>query len=154
MAATIGGGVVLGVSVILSVIFAVIFVYCFKNNNVNSHVNARRAMPHRNHYGNNQQNHRAYGERISSNNIAIVSGNQKYDHHRAYRQSPSMGYDAREQSLAVQNMALGDSMNSNSGRNLAMTKSSTSLNRSNGSLPHQNQQTIVTTHMERNNYRR
>ena len=150
MSGTIGGGVVLGVSMILSVIFAIIVVYCFKNNNVNSNVNEQHAMPHRHQYGNN----RARGKPISSHEIATVSGKHQYGHHLAYQQRPYMAYDTQKQSLAVQHMALGDSMNSNSGRHLSVNKSSPSLNQSNGSLAHQNQQAIVTTHMERNNRRR
>ena len=124
MAGTIGGAVVLGVSLLFSIILALVFVYCLKNNNVNSDSDERRSVPHHNkHMRHHNQQRRRTREQTSSHEITVISGVHKFDNHQQY--SPN-GYDHNHVSPPTQSFGLSDSTNSGYGRQLPQTPSKTS----------------------------
>lgn len=149
LSATIGGGIVLGVSAVFSVILALVFVYCLKNNDVDSNVNEQRSLPHQ--QNRHQKQHRQINrEQTSSREITVVSEIHKYDNQKQY--SPN-GYSLNQLSPSVQSIGLTHSTNSGFGRQLPQSPSKTSsfyFNQNNGSMVNQNQQANI----KRNNYNR
>jgi len=165
---TIGGGVVLGVSVVFSVILALVFVFCLKNNNVDSNINEQRSHRSQHQHKQNhhqQQNRQIKHEQTSSHEITVISGVHKYDnhpqqqhHHQQQLQQQSNGYGSKMFSPPYQSGGLTDSTNSGYGKQVPQSPSKAYsfalLNQSNGSINNQSPQSMINANTKRNDYNR
>ncbi|CAF1368874.1 unnamed protein product [Adineta steineri] len=152
---TIGGGIVLGVSLICAVILTIVFVCCLKKTDGNSDANEQRSAGNHPHHRNNNNNHHHHHHQqqhnrqgnhghIPTSEMTRVSEVQRYDHHH-HQQQPN-GHDI--QMLSYNHNELADSANSSHSRQMPLSPSkvpsSIQFNPSNSASNNQN----------RNNYNR
>ncbi|CAF0720462.1 unnamed protein product [Adineta steineri] len=153
---TIGGGIVLGVSLICAVILTIVFVCCLKKTDGNSDANEQRSAGNHPHHRNNNNNHHHHHHHqqqhnrqgnhghIPTSEMTRVSEVQRYDHHH-HQQQPN-GHDI--QMLSYNHNELADSANSSHSRQMPLSPSkvpsSIQFNPSNSASNNQN----------RNNYNR
>ena len=156
---TIGGGIVLGVSIICGVLLALVFIFCLKNNNnINSNTQTNQSVGaagtnKRNRNGNHQQKHRAQQrqfkpEHSSSHEITVISGVHTFE--KSSQQRQSNDYDMKRIPPSRQSSILTESTHSYSGKQGPQSplkgSSFAYLNQSNGSMTHPNYSSSPTTY--------
>lgn len=150
---TIGGAIVLGISVVCGVILALILIFCLKNNNVDSNTPTHeQSSTHQNNkHGHHQRKHRPHQrqfkpEQTSTHEITVISGVHTLEK-QSQQYKPSNEQDIRKISPTRQSNGLGESSYSVNGKQGSQTPMKTAsftyLNQSNSSTHQQNHSSIV-----------
>ncbi|CAF1102188.1 unnamed protein product [Adineta ricciae] len=149
----IGGGVVLGVSVVTGVILALVFIFCLKNvvdesNESNQQATNRGRQRHRRHHGER--------EPTTSHEVSHVTAMHRYDHqHRP----PRTTSDAEIQMYSQNNNhSLTDSTYSNYSKQTPLSPSKVSssmhLNQSHNSVNNPQHQLVMTSNVYQKSHQR
>lgn len=149
----IGGGVVLGVSVVSGVILALVFIFCLKKAVEESNESNQQAT---NRARQRQRRHRGEREPTTSHEVSHATATHRYDH---YPRPPQTTHDAEMQMYSQNHHhSLTDSTYSNYSKQAPLSPSkvpsSMHLNQSHNSVNNPQHQLVMTSNVYQKNHQR